>query len=126
MGSQCKNDNDTDGGGDDCDRSGKGNTSKPSSRETRQGRASEHCLSSSGTIDNRSLGTAHSAECTRLPVSIFKTTMPVSIERSRVSIVKSDMPVSIFKSSSQYSVTGSRSCSSGISSSGDTEASGGR
>ena len=47
---------------------------------------------------------------TRLPVCTFK----------------SSMPLSILKSSSQYSVTGSRSCSSGISSSEDTDASGGR
>ena len=50
----------------------------------------------------------------------------MSVVRQPVSVVKSCMPVSILKSSSQYSVTGSRSCSLGISSSEDTDASGGR
>ena len=116
---------DSDGDGDDRGRPSKGNTSKSMS-QMRQERASEHSLSASLTTSRQPLGAAHSAQCTRLPVSIFKSTMPVSVVRQPVSVLKSCMPMSILKSSSPYSVSGSRSCSLGISSSKDTDASGGR
>ena len=121
-----RNDSDSDGDGDDCGRPSKGNTSTPSSRQRRQGSASEQPESMLGTTENRPVGDTHSAECTSLPVSILKTTMPVSTGVLPLRISKSQMPVCNLKSSVQYSVTETRSCDSGILLSGCTEASGGR
>ena len=72
---------DSDSDGDDLGRPCKGNTSKPMSQHVRQERASGHSLSASGATHSRSMGATHGAECTRLPVSIFKSTMPLSIAR---------------------------------------------
>ena len=88
-----RDDSDSDGDSDDRGQPSKGNTSKPMS-QMRQERASEHSLFASRTTYSRSLGAAHSAECTRLPVCIFKSSMPVSITRSPVCTFKSTMPVS--------------------------------
>ena len=94
-----RNDSDSDGDGDDCGRHGKGNTSRPSSRQTRQGSASEQPESMSGTMEIRSVSDTHSAECKSLPVSTLKTTIPVSTGRLPVSISRSKTPVCSLKSS---------------------------
>ena len=88
-----RNDSDSDGDSDDRGRPSRGNTSKPSSRQMRQGSVSGQPESESGTIETRSESDTHSAECTSMPVSIFKTTMPVSTGRLPVSISKSQTPV---------------------------------
>ena len=121
-----RNDSDSDGDRDDRGRPSRGNTSKPSSRQMRQGSVSGQPESESGTIETRSESDTHCAECTSMPVSTFKTTMPVSAGRLPVSISKSQTPVCSLKSSVQYSVTDSRSCDSGILLSGCTEVSDGR